>query len=259
VDDDGAIVTSMYGLHLYHYVVYHYSVPDTLVQRLLKEKRKADANRRVLDHVIENEKPGLSRDIMCFRWLDALFEESFDDFQILWPEIERYGSSEKLISLMREKKEHHEKLKDFNISVFVPSSEQEKEITGDFWTNLQERYHGKVIYLDLWATYCGPCLGEIPEANALHGYFKDQPVVFINLCLSSEKTAWRRLIKNMHISGENYFFDKEQSRLFLGKLKGFQGFPTYMIIDRSGNIVDSHAPPPSSGEEIRQRLERLME
>lgn len=258
VENDVAIVSMMYGYHLWHYSTFKYIKQDTLVSGLLKDNKKADAYRLILSRIIENEKAGLSRDIMCYRILKSLFSDSYNDFKTVWDEPGYFMGNKTLISMLVEQKEEHDKLKDYDISFFDPLKQEEKAISGDFWINLKKKHKGKVIYLDIWAVWCGPCRSEIPYAYELHEYFKGQPVVFVNVCLSSERTAWKNLIDKMHINGENYFFNKDQTKLFVGNLRDFQGYPTYLIIDKNGNIVDFHAPPPSSGEEIRKRIEEML-
>ena len=129
---------------------------------------------------------------------------------------------------------------------------------GDFWKILKEKYKGKVIYIDIWATWCGPCRGEIPYAIELHEYFKGKHIAFANLCLSSNKNEWKKIVKNNNIKGDNYYFNKAQSQLLRNKLQ-FKGYPTYLILDKKGNLVDKDAPRPSSGERIKKILNKWNE
>ncbi len=258
VDDDSALVSSSYGLHLWHYSTIRYMQKDTVVKRLLEEKELLEANRICLDNICRHEKPGLSRDVMCFRILNALRESSYSDFLGLWENADLYIHDKTLISLMKEKIELTEEQKGYGISLFEPGSKEEQEITGDFWNVIKEKYNGRVIYMDLWATYCGPCRAEIPHAIKLHKYYINKPIAFVNICMSSDKVAWRDAIENQHIAGDNYFLNKAQTQVLSNKLN-LRGYPTYLIIDKNGNLVDNSAPRPSSDKEIKAILDELLE
>ncbi len=65
------------------------------------------------------------------------------------------------------------------------------------------------------------------------------------------------MIKENHIKGDNYFFNADETAILREESK-FQGYPTYMIIDKDGIIIDRNAPRPSSEKEIKERLNRLL-
>lgn len=257
VDDDIAISTSLYGLHLRHYALNIGIWQDTVALSLLKKGDRVTAYNRCLDKVLNSEKQGLSRDIMSYKLLSVLFGESYEDFTKVYENVDRYIENQVLKNALNETVREYEKNKNTDISFFDPITEVEKAISGDFWKELKEKYKGKVIYVDIWATWCGPCRKEIPHAIELHEYFKGKEIAFVNLCLLSEKSIWEHMIKNNNIKGENYFFSKPQSQLFRNNLK-FDGYPTYLIIDKDGKLIDKNAPRPSSQEVIRKRLNELI-
>ncbi len=257
IDDDSAIVSSNYGLHLWHYSTDKYIQNDSLVMSLLKEKKLSRAYNLCLTNIINNENPGISRDIMCYRILSTLFEKSFEDFLTIWIKDKSFIDNQDLNKQLQKRRQQFETQENYHISLLDTETKEEKEIIGDFFSNLINKHKGKVIYLDIWATWCGPCRSEIPHSIELHEYFNYKPVVFVNLCMSSDRTEWKKAIENQHIAGENYYFNKMQSGLLRNKLK-WQGFPTYMIIDKNGTIVDKNAPRPSSDKEIKMKLIKLM-
>jgi thiol-disulfide isomerase/thioredoxin len=258
VDDDIAISTSLYGLHLRHYALSIGIWQDTVALSLLKKGDNVTAYNRCLDKVLNSEKQGLSRDIMSYKLLSSLFGNSYEDFTKVYENVDRYIENQVLKNALNEKVSEYEKNKNTDISFFDPITEVEKAISGDFWKELKEKYKGKVIYVDIWATWCGPCREEIPHAIELHEYFKGKEIAFVNLCLSSEKSIWEQMIKNNHIKGENYFFNEPQTYLFRNNLK-FDGYPTYLIINKDGKLIDKNAPRPSSKDKIRVILTRLID
>lgn len=253
VDDDAAIISTLYPVHLRHYALNKGFWRDTLALNLLKKGDNVKAYNRCFDNILGSVEKGLSRDIMCYKLLLDLYAKSFDDFYIVHKNIDKHIENPLIKSALNEKIEENRKQKSLDISFLDPVTKEEKAISGDFWNNLKEKHKGKVIYVDIWATWCGPCRGEISHAIELHEYFKGKEIVFVNLCLSSVKSEWQKMIKNNNIKGENYFFNKAQSDLLRSKLK--RGYPTYLIIDREGNLVDKNAPRPSSGMEIRKILD----
>jgi len=258
INDDNAIVTSLYPLHLRHFAQNIGFWQDTITLNLLQKGENTDAYQRCLNKIISDVEKGLSRDIMCYKVLLALFNESFEDYEIVSQRIDTYLENETLKSVLFEKENEYKDQKALDISYFDPETNEEKEIAGDFWKELKRKYQGKVVFVDIWATWCGPCRGEIPHAIELHEYFKGKEIAFVNLCLASTKGEWEKMIKNSNINGDNYFFSKPQTQLLRDKLQ-FEGYPTYLIIDKQGNLVNKNAPRPSSKERIKKLLNEWIE
>jgi len=126
----------------------------------------------------------------------------------------------------------------------------------DFLKFLSKKYAGKVIYLDIYATWCVPCLNEIKFAPALHQKFKGRDVVFVNLCLQSTAKNWKSLVKEKNIKGENYFLDDDESKLLMGNFN-IGGFPTYILIDSKGTIKTANAARPSELERLEKEIEGM--
>jgi len=117
---------------------------------------------------------------------------------------------------------------------------------------------GKVVYIDIWATWCGPCVAEIPASKKLQQEFSNEEhIQFLNISVDSEQSDWEKFInddktwKGLHIIIEP---DKIQS---LYKTYKLSGVPDYILIDQSGNIVSMKAPRPSE-EKIKTEIRRLL-
>ncbi|MDR3367087.1 MAG: TlpA family protein disulfide reductase, partial [Prevotellaceae bacterium] len=107
---------------------------------------------------------------------------------------------------------------------------------------LVERYRGKVLYIDVWATWCGPCREEMKHAPTLHEYFAGKEVVFVNLCLQSTAESWLKTIRKDNIAGESYYLNENATKIFMGA-HNISGFPTYLLIDKSGQLRSPVARP----------------
>lgn len=121
-----------------------------------------------------------------------------------------------------------------------------------------DKYLGKVVYIDFYATWCSPCREEIPYAKALHYEIENSNVVFLNLCAQSRKEDWEAYIEQNGIEGENYLLSKEEMNL-LSILYNVEGFPTYVLIDRDGNVSNYNAPRPSEKEFIIKEIGILLD
>ena len=258
VDNDDAIVTGLYGLHLRHYALNTGLWQDTVSLKLLEKKNYFAAYTHALDKIVKKEKQGISRDIMCYKLMLDLYDKSFEDYAAVFNNSEKYFDNSLFIYLLKEKKRDFEQRENVTISFLDPETKEEKIILGNFWEELTSKYAGKIIYIDIWATWCGPCRRETPFAIDLHDYFKGKNIAFVNLCLSSDKNEWKKMIKNSNIKGDNYFFNKSQTQLLREKLK-FDGYPTYLIIDKKGRLINENAPRPSSGKRIKKILNDLID
>lgn len=105
---------------------------------------------------------------------------------------------------------------------------------------------GKYVYIDIWATWCGPCRQEIPSLEKVEEQFKDKNIVFVSISVDNTKDRekWSNLINQKKMSGIQLLADKEFDSRFI-KEYNIKGIPRFIIIDTNGNIVDADAPKPS--------------
>lgn len=110
---------------------------------------------------------------------------------------------------------------------------------------------GRVIYLDCWATWCGPCKAEMPHSKRLMEELKDKDVAFVFLCIDSEEKLWKANLAEFQIGGQHYFLTREQSA-DLRAVFEVQGIPHYFLIDQNGTIVEkgSHLRPNNVKDKI---------
>ena len=110
---------------------------------------------------------------------------------------------------------------------------------------------GKYIYIDVWATWCGPCIGEIPSLKKVEEQFHDKNVEFVSISIDrkADFEKWKMMIQEKELKGVHLFADSDWSSSFVKDYQ-IQGIPRFILIDPDGIIVDSNAPRPSSPELI---------
>lgn len=119
-------------------------------------------------------------------------------------------------------------------------------------------HRGKVIYVDLWASWCAPCRAGMPDAKRLREAYKGRDVVFLYLAVNDTGPAWRSAVKSCHTDylGENYRVLNGDDCLFLREIKHTK-IPHMLLYDRTGKLVDTDAPRP--GEDmITMQLDKLL-
>ena len=117
---------------------------------------------------------------------------------------------------------------------------------------------GKIVYVDVWATWCGPCKREIPFLKELEKDFYEKNVAFVSISIDEKKDyeAWRTMVTEKELSGIQLMADKDWKSKFVADY-GIRGIPRFLLIDAEGNIINSDAPRPSSSE-IRTVLDNLL-
>jgi len=118
-------------------------------------------------------------------------------------------------------------------------------------TSSLDSFKGKYVYIDVWATWCKPCLGEIPALKVLEKKYHKKNIQFISLSIDDERTAgswenakskWGKMVKSKSLTGVQLFAGKD-----IQFIKDYQvsSIPRFILIDPKGNIVDANAQRPS--------------
>lgn len=105
-------------------------------------------------------------------------------------------------------------------------------------------FKGKVVYLKFWASWCGPCMRQVPPAKELKNRLADQnDLVFLYVSIDTDNNAWRTTVEHHGITGTHLVTPgRERGAPALYQVKWI---PTFYIIGRDGNIFDNRPPQPS--------------
>ncbi|WP_315101420.1 TlpA disulfide reductase family protein [Capnocytophaga sputigena] len=103
---------------------------------------------------------------------------------------------------------------------------------------------GKLLFIDIWATYCPDCRKELPALEALQEDYKAQPITFVSISVDRDKEAWKAMVKEKKLRGIYLYASPEIKELFK-ELYDLRSIPRYMLIDEKGNIINANLPMPS--------------
>ena len=116
------------------------------------------------------------------------------------------------------------------------------------------QFRGKVVLLDFWASWCGPCIGDLPHLRQIKERTAGQPVVFLNLSLDTDEAAWRKGIEKhgiegVHVRAHGFYSDP-------AKAYNINGIPSYFLVDSQGVIAD--CPRVSETDQMVAAIEKSL-
>ena len=115
---------------------------------------------------------------------------------------------------------------------------------------------GKLVVVDVWATWCGPCKAEIPHLKTLTEEMKGKDVVFVSISTDKEtdKEKWKKFVADQQLDGVQLYDPSGKSVIGYYKIPGI---PRFMVFDKKGNIVSVDAPRPSTPD-LKKLIEQYL-
>ena len=164
-------------------------------------------------------------------------------------------------------KEHIDPIRAYHTKLEQPMSDKiimiENADEYTTWEEMVEPYKGEVLYVDLWATWCGPCKDEFEHKEGLYEFLDGKPIKI--LYVSSDKDEaegkWKEMVNFYGLEGVNMRISQE---LFWKIWKDMLGsntaaIPRYIIVDKEGNMIVKEAARPSEGQKLYDQLASYLE
>ena len=104
---------------------------------------------------------------------------------------------------------------------------------------------GKYVYIDVWATWCPPCKGELPHLKELEKKMHGKKMVFVSISCDKDKAAWEKMVKEQGLGGIQ--LHNGGDREFM-KAYNITGIPRFILLDKKGKIINPKMTRPSNPE-----------
>jgi thiol-disulfide isomerase/thioredoxin len=155
--------------------------------------------------------------------------------------IKEIAKNEKTLKQVTEK---YNKVQNLVTGKSSPSFDYENNAGGT--TSLAD-LKGKYVYIDVWATWCGPCIGEIPSLKKVEKEYHGKNIEFVSISIDQKDAyeTWKSMIKNRKLGGIQLMADAAWKSQFVTDY-AIEGIPRFILVDPNGNIVNADAPRPSS-------------
>lgn len=184
------------------------------------------------------------------------FLEKFKEYQKGYDELK---SKSKLDTAFYNKQDAElEKMKKGNLSYIIEKENLKKELTGiqsptfDNYVNYKggtsslSDFKGKYIYVDVWATWCGPCKAEMPALKKIEETYHEKNIEFVSISVDAlkDKEAWKEMIAEKEMGGVQLFATNSWKSEFVTEYR-INGIPRFILIAPDGKIISPDAPRPS--------------
>jgi|SRR6218665_591669 len=162
------------------------------------------------------------------------------DASLLYNELMALSTNEKFKSEITEK---FNKVKTLSAGTPSPKFDYENHKGGK---TALDNLKGKYVYIDVWATWCGPCRQEIPSLQKVEQEFHGKNIEFVSISIDAKKDydKWKKMVTDKQLGGIQLYADNDWNSQFV-KDYAIDGIPRFILVGPDGNIVNADAPRPS--------------
>lgn len=165
----------------------------------------------------------------------------------------------KIVEFQQGMKAEHEKQLKINatLSLGMPSPEFNDYMNYKGGESSLADFKGKYVYIDIWATWCVPCIVEMPFLAEIEKEYEDRNIHFVGLSIDNKEREdqWRKMIVDKELDGIQLLADNEIESQFIRDYY-IQAIPRFILLDPEGNVVSYDAPRPSEPK-LKELFESL--
>ncbi len=213
-------------------------------------------------HYIKDKYPPSMKENAIFYYLNAykpVDKNKLDTLNALVTAFAKYAVNQEFVNTLKinlEKYTNNFKAKDSK-AVELLSTKNNNSISLD---QLLAQNAGKLIFIDFWATWCAPCLAEMPGSSALAKAYriKNAPIAFLYLSKDENMTTWKNKSNELQLSADQSFIVlNNDAFLQFARKYNIITIPRYMILGKKGEMIDPDALRPGDPK-LRALLDRLL-
>lgn len=125
-------------------------------------------------------------------------------------------------------------------------------------TTSLESLKGKYVYVDVWATWCGPCRQQIPFLKEVEAKYHGKNIEFVSISIDALKDhdKWKKMVEDQKLGGIQLMAENAWQSSFTAAY-GIDSIPRFLLIDPKGNVVESNAKRPSDPK-LQEQLDKLL-
>ena len=116
---------------------------------------------------------------------------------------------------------------------------------------------GKYVFVDLWASWCSPCLKQIPHLKQLEEKYPQDKIAFLSISIDKSTFNWRKAVRENNCNATSNYLLLNASKTSFYRQYNITTIPRFLLFDKEGKILNTDAPQPEDPA-LRQLLDELM-